>query len=208
MNEDFEQHLSKVKGKIRRISASSRYTMHDAALLSYLEKAENLRSGALVLWHAYNNDCPPFTSQALGLRNGHSLVYSLPPIFGYLAGSSIELLLKGICKAIDRPAKQTHKLIDLCNSSGISFNGDDQIILSSMTEHIYWAARYPTPKTYGAWVKAQEIFQSQRRSHGTGSGIYIKERIIDLDNYNRIWEKLFDCFFRAQQSTFESVEFP
>jgi len=187
MPEDFENHLSKIRGTIRRINSRTRYELHREALLPYYNKAEELRGAALIIWAAHQSE-------------NH-------PVFSFLAGLSLEVLLKGICKGLARPAKNIHRLVDLSASAGIDLTNDDTIILRAMTEYIYWAGRYTTPTSLQSWLHAEDLFSAQERPSGSIRDMYIKERSIDLDNYNRLWE-MFSCYFwRVKESTYESVEF-
>ncbi len=117
MPEDFEDHLSKIRGTIRRINSRTRYEMHKEALLPYYNKAEELRGDALIIWNAHKVE-------------NH-------PVFSFLAGLSLEVLLKGICKGLARPAQNIHRLVDLSVLAGIRLSDDDTIILSAMSEYIY-----------------------------------------------------------------------
>jgi hypothetical protein len=47
----------------------------------------------------------------------------------------------------------------------------------------------------------------QERPSGSFVDMYIKERSIDLDNYDRLWERFASYFWRVKESTYESVEF-
>ena len=205
MSECIEHRISNIRGNIRHINASSSYDLHKNALLPYWNKAESLRSGALVLWHTYNDDTTPINPTLLGFADGFSFGVSLPPIFYLLSGLSIEVLLKGICKAVEQPVNNIHRLVDLAKSVGIDVSDDDTIILRAMTEYIYWAGRYPTPTKPDDWDAAQHIFDSQRRYGGQLSEHYITQRCINLDNYNKIWARLADYFLRAENNTYESV---
>jgi hypothetical protein len=76
-----------------------------------------------------------------------------------------------------------------------------------MTEYIYWAGRYTTPTSLQSWLDAQDLFSAQQRPSGSILDMYIKERSVDLDNYNRFWERFSGYFWRVEESTYESVEF-
>jgi hypothetical protein len=164
MPEDFEDHLSKVRGKIRRINSRSRYEMHRDALLPYYNKAEELRRDALIIWHAHGD----------AAENS--------PVFSLLAGMSLEILIKGIHKGLGLPVKYTHKLVDLSVSAGIHLSDDDTLILRAMAEYILWAGRYTTPKYLSDWLNSEGIFSQQQRTSGSIMDMYIKERSINLAN--------------------------
>lgn len=207
MAADFEQHLSRVAGKIRRIPASSRYHMHDAALLPWWNKAESLHASALVVWHAYHDEKTAIGAQSLGFAEGFSLGAALPPVFCLLAGLSIEVLLKAICKGLEVPVRNIHRLADLVEDTGITVNEDDKIILRAMTEYIYWAGRYPTPSKLTQWNAAEEVFRQQQPSSGIFGKYFIEEREMNLENYGRLWNVFAECFWKVEQCTYESVEF-
>jgi hypothetical protein len=187
MPEDFEDHLSKICGTVRRINSRTRYEMHRDALAPYYNKAEELHGDALIIWNAHKVE-------------NH-------PVFSFLAGLSLEVLIKGICKGLARPTKNIHRLVDLSASAGIRLNDDDVIILRAMTEYIYWAGRYTTPTTLRSWLDAEDLFSMQERPSGGILNMYIKERTIDLENYDRLWEMFGGYFWRVEESTYESVEF-
>jgi hypothetical protein len=206
MTKNFEYHLSKVAGQVRRIRVGSSYDMHNEALLPWWNKAESLHASALVVWHAYGDERTAISAALLGFEQGFPVGFALQPVFCSLAGLSIEVLLKAILKGISLPVNKTHRLVDLATSTGIIISNDDEIILRSMTEYIYWAGRYPTPSGPDKWTDAQEVFDRQRRKSGSIADHHIRERAVDLDNYMRILKVFAECFWKVRQCTFESVE--
>jgi len=204
MIETFEAHLSRIRGKIRRIN-STRYNLQKEALLGYWNNADNLRSGALVIWNAYHEGV--VSPQSLGFDTGFSFAVSLPPVFSMLCGLSIELLLKGTCRALELPAKDSHRLTDLADNAGIAYSDDDRVILRALSEYVYWAGRYPAPKNAKELPAAEEIFSQQRRAGGSLANYFIEAREINRSNYDRLWEYFASYFWKAKDSVFESVEF-
>jgi hypothetical protein len=204
MADTFDEHLERVSGKIRRIK-SSRYNLQKEALLGYSNSADNLRSGALIIWNAYHEGC--VGPQSLGFEAGFSFSVSLPPVFSLLCGLSIELLLKGTCKALELPAKKHHRLADLADDAGIVFSDDDRVILLSLTEYVYWAGRYPAPNDEKGWFAAEEIFSQQKRSGGSLADYSIQTREINRSNYDRLWKHFSSYFWKAKEAVLESVEF-
>lgn len=196
---------SEVRKTVRRIKANSRFDLHKESFLPYWNKAESLRSGAVVIWHAYNGTDTSISPQSLGFGEGFSFHVSLPPIFYFLTGLSIEVLLKAICRAHNKPPNDIHRLVDLSESAGIPLGDNDKIILRALTEYVYWAGRYPTPKNQKEWDCAHSIFDRQHKCSGKLSEYAIKERSIDLENYDRIWGILSECFWGKYENTVESI---
>jgi len=71
-----------------------------------------------------------------------------------LMGYAIENLLKGLLMAIHpecfKPdtkvtAVQGHSLIKLCNRCSVALTPDEEDLLTRLTEHIVWVAKYPVP---------------------------------------------------------------
>jgi HEPN domain-containing protein len=188
MAESFERQLAKVAGTIHRVYMDGGQHQHrmENGLLYYWDKADKLRRSAELV----TGDC------------------ELQEVFSMLAGMSLEVLLKGIARALDNPApKKTHSLRKLVEHVGIAFSGDDGIILDAMSEHIYWAGRYTAPLKPEDWIKIWEIQSNQRRSGGSLANYYIESREISLMNYRALWARIADCFHRARESRYESAEF-
>jgi hypothetical protein len=181
----FDEQLSLVSGKVHYVNFANDYERFRDSLLYYWNRAEALHSGAQIINHA----------------NGPFEVFSL------LAGLSIELLLKGIHVALDKDVPQHHRLHDLCSSVGIDVGADDRVILQSLSEQVYWASRYPVPKNPCDLIKAQEIFDKQRRKAGSLRDYYIEEREINGNNYKRLWDLLAGYYHKARESRIESVVF-
>lgn len=53
------------------------------------------------------------SAKSLEFDEGFSLGVALCPVFCFLAGLSIELLLKAICKGLEQPVGNHHRLVDL-----------------------------------------------------------------------------------------------
>src|SRR5262252_6249718 len=92
----FDERLS-VRDKVRHVNLADDYERFRDGLLHHWTRAEALHAGAEIIQQA----------------NGHSEIFAL------LAGLSIEVLLKGIHRALDRNVPQHHRLHDLCGSVGI-----------------------------------------------------------------------------------------
>jgi HEPN domain-containing protein len=184
-SKSFDEQLSLVSGKVHYVNFANDYERFRDSLLSYWNRAEALHSGAQIINHA----------------NGPFEVFSL------LAGLSIELVLKGIHRALDKDVPQHHRLHDLCSSVGIAVSANDRVILRSLSEQVYWASRYPVPKNPRDLAAAQELFDKQRRKSGNLRDYYIEEREINNNNYERLWNLLAGYYHKAQESRIESVVF-
>jgi hypothetical protein len=172
VSKSFDDHLAVVRGKIHRVSMASDFERFRDGLLYYWNRAEALKNGADIISKA----------------NGP------PAAFALLAGLSIEVVLKGIHRAFDMTIPQHHRLIDLCASVGIKIDADDKIGLKALSEHVYWASRYPVPRSEKDLIAAQESFDQQRRKSGNASNYYIKEREISYENYARLWGMFADFY--------------
>lgn len=184
ISKSFDDQLSLVRGKIHRVNMASDFERFRDGLLYYWNRAEELNNGAEILSKA----------------NGP------PAVFALLAGLSIEVVLKGIHRAFDMKIPQHHRLTDLCANVGIAIGADDQIVLKALSEHVYWASRYPVPTSEKDLIAAQEIFDQQRRKSGKLSEYYIKEREISSANYARLWTTLSNFYHRAREARIESAE--
>jgi hypothetical protein len=128
-------------------------------------------------------------------------------VFALLAGLSIEVLLKGIHRALDNEIGfPTHRLHELCRHAGIKVSDDDRIILEALSEHVAWASRYPTPKKPEHMFSAKKVFDKQHRQSGNIFNYYISEREISWENYIRLWEFFAIHYHKAHEARPESAE--
>ena len=178
---DFEAQLDSVKGKIRDFDKGDQFNRRFNGLLYYLNCANELHEAALLVGNAK-------------LIPGN--------VFCLLAGLSIELLLKGILLGLQGRFPKSHQIQDLSLSAGISSTDDDLIILQTMSEYVSWASKYPTPKDEQSWYNAVELFGKQRRASGKLSSYIISERAINMENYQRLWEKYASCFWQVYEVIF------
>jgi hypothetical protein len=181
----FDEQLAIVQGKIHHVSMIDQFARYRDGLMYYFNKSDELHRGAQIMHDA----------------NGPQDVFSL------LAGLSLELLLKGIHRAFDKPIPRHHRLDDLCREVGIGINDDDRIILQALSEHVSWASKYPTPNKPEIMVKAMQVFEKQLRKSRNLSQYYIPEREINWGNYLRLWEGFATYFGKAREARPESVEF-
>ena len=183
-DETFDQKLAKVQGKIRHVNVANEFDKKTNGLLYFWNKAERLNRGALVI------------SQSDQMLND---------IFALLSGLSLELLLKGVLLGLEIKYPTNHKLVQLCQLSGIPISEDERIILQALAEHVIWASKYPAPKDANSLLSASEIFSMQRQRSGNVSDLDIPERSISPENYGRIWSRFATYFLCVQGNTFESA---
>jgi hypothetical protein len=116
MTETFEQQLAKVTGTIHRVymDGGEHQRRMENGLLYYFNKADDLRKSTEILM-AYG-----------GSRDTSSM----------LAGMALEVLIKGIARALDNPTQPTHSLTKLADHVGIAVTEDEGIILGKSSANI------------------------------------------------------------------------
>lgn len=186
MAEPFEQQLAKVAGTIHRVYMDDHQHRMENGLLYYFHKANDLRRSTEILMAEG------------GPRDNYTM----------LAGMALEVLLKGIARALDNPPKKpTHNLSNLADRVGIALSANERILLDAMTEHIVWAGRYTAPMDRNDWIRVREIQEKQQRKSGNALNIDIPSRSLSIGTFNQLWAKFADCYSRAQGSRYESAEF-
>jgi|HubBroStandDraft_5_1064220.scaffolds.fasta_scaffold06751_7 hypothetical protein len=186
MAETFEIQLAKVAGKINRVYMDDHQHRMENGLLYYWNKADHLRQSANIL---FNNNAPR-------------------DVFAMVAGLALEVLLKGIGRALERPNNSSHSLTKLTDDVGIPLSDDERILLEAMTEYILWAGRYPAPRQAFEWVRFWDVQKKQqRRTSGIFSGTGDPDRSIGLVTFTRIWAKLAAYYHQAREARPESSEF-
>jgi hypothetical protein len=187
MAETFEQQLARVAGTIHRVYMDGGEHQHrmEKGLLYYFNKADDLRESTEILMA---NGGPPDTSSML-------------------AGMALEVLLKGIARALDNPAKPTHRLTELAEHVGIAFTEDERVILDVMSEHIFWAGRYTAPRKAEDWIRVWELKNKQHKPYGSLADMEIASRAISTSTFRQLWAKFANCFHQARGSRYESAEF-
>jgi HEPN domain-containing protein len=184
MTASFNDQLARVNGAIHRVNMANDFERFRDGLLYYFNKAEALRDGA----------------RLVAAGGGP------PEPFALLAGLSLEVLLKGIYRALDRNIPLHHRLHDLSHDLGIEVTADERVFLEALSEQVYWAARYPAPRNEEQMMRARAVFDQQRRRSGNLPDYYIVERHISPENYERLWEKFLCYYERARSARLESAE--
>ena len=181
------------------------YSRREEVSTYYLNCACDLHAAALVVGHAIENP-NALPAARLGLGLGFSYEVALSPPFRMFAGLSIELILKAIAKALNRPELKTHDLVQLICHVGIDSNEDQKVILDLLTEAIVWGGRYPVPLRTNEWDKSKlswsktRIRTSSERFNITSP---LPSRWPSMENYSKIWELLHEHYWIAKNSKFE-----
>src|SRR5262249_28415573 len=106
-------------------------------------------------------DPPP--EKPVSARSGGPLSFrlhvALPPVFGLLAGLSIELQIKAIARLLDLKNQEHHRIADLSKHVGITLSSENAALADALSEYVYWASRYPTPRNEAEFKKATDIFR-------------------------------------------------
>jgi hypothetical protein len=162
----FEEHLLQESGKRRSFNVSDVYEARQKSSAYFRNKASDMHAGAVVIWDAYQKspssgfewdheavrlgleDPPPESrgSPKKGMRLSFSLHVALPPVFALLAGLSIELQIKAIGRLLDLENRNHHRIADLSKHVGITLSSENAAFADALSEYVYWASRYPTPR--------------------------------------------------------------
>jgi HEPN domain-containing protein len=184
MTGSFDDQLARVEGTIHRVNMANDFERFRDGLLYYVNRAEALHDGARLVVDG-GGPSEPFT---------------------LLAGLSLEVLLKGIHRALDKKIPFHHRLHNLSSNVGIALSDDDRIILEALSEHVYWASRYPVPASEENLLSARAVFAKQRRTSGNLANYYIAERHLSVENYERLWGLFLGYYERARSARLESAE--
>jgi hypothetical protein len=205
MQKIFEEYLAAASGKVRAINYDDVYERRKSVSTYYMNNANDLRSGALVIWSAIYDG--KLAAEDVGLSRGWSFSASLHPVFNLLAGLSIELILKATAKILERPDEQHHRLVRLCENVGLMLTEDHVAILEILTQEIYWESRYPVPRNAEEWKTASEIREKQWKEVPNSSRLKWRtpdpNRSLNLENYNAIWTIIFGSYWIAKERIFE-----
>jgi hypothetical protein len=174
----FEEHLLRESGKRRSFNVSDVYERRQKSSAYFCNKASDMHAGAVVIWDAYQKspssafewdheavrlglgDPPP--EKPVSARFGGPLSFrlhvALPPVFALLAGLSIELQIKAIARLLDLENWNIHSITDLSKHVGITLSSENAAFADALSEYVYWASRYPTPRYEARFDNAYDIF--------------------------------------------------
>lgn len=174
----FEEHLLRESGKCRSFNVFDVYERRQKSSAYFDGKSSDIHAGAVVIWDAYQNPPGPWEwdreAERLGLQGpppekpaslragGYPISFrldaALPPVFALLAGLSIELQIKAIARLLDLKNQEHHRIADLSKHVGITLSSEHAAFADALSEYVYWASRYPTPRNEAEFNKANYIF--------------------------------------------------
>jgi len=157
----FEEHLLRESGKSRSFNVFDVYERGQKSSAYFSTRASDMHAGAVVIWDAQQTPVTDREGRRLGLGEGFCLGVALPPVFGLLAGLSIELQIKAIARLLDLENQEHHRIADLSKQIGITLSSEHAAPADALSEYVYWASRYPTPpnrkKAESQFNKANDI---------------------------------------------------
>ena len=159
----FEEHLLRESGKSRSFNVLDLYERRQKSSAYFSTRASDMHAGAVVIWHACQTPVsfdPDREAQRLGLGEGFFLGVALPPVFALLAGLSIELQIKAVARLLDLENQKHHRIADLSKHVGITLSSEHAVFADALSEYVYWASRYPTPRNETQFKKAYDIFRN------------------------------------------------
>src|SRR5690242_15377302 len=151
------EHLLGQSGKRRSYNPSDVYGRRLKIPAYFWCRASDMHAGAVVIWDAQQKspsgfewdqeavrfgleDPPPESrgSPKEGMRLSFSLRVALPPVFGLLAGLSIELQIKAIAALLDLENREHHRIADLSKHVGITLSSEHAALADALSEYVYW----------------------------------------------------------------------
>jgi len=157
----FEEHLLRESGKSRSFNVFDVYERGQKSSAYFSTRASDMHAGAVVIWDVQQTPVTDREGRRLGLGEGFCLGVALPPVFGLLAGLSIELQIKAIARLLDLENQEHHRIADLSKQIGITLSSEHAAPADALSEYVYWASRYPTPpnpkKAESQFNKANDI---------------------------------------------------
>jgi hypothetical protein len=61
---------------------------------------------------------------------------------------------------LDLENQEHHRIAALSKQVGIALSSDHAALAAALTEHVYWASRYPTPRCEAEFHKARRIIDA------------------------------------------------
>ena len=208
----FEEHLLRESGKRRSFNVSDVYERRQKSSAYFRNKASDMHAGAVVIWDAYQKspssafewdheavrlglEDPPAekpVSAKFGGPLSFRLHVALPPVFGLLAGLSIELQIKAVARLLDLENRNIHSIADLSKHVGITLSSEHAALADALSEYVYWASRYPTPRNEAQFNKANDIFWKV----GFPAALGEPET---LARYESLWTMYHSAYWRARK---------
>ena len=118
--------------------------------LSWLLMASSLHRAAMIIWEQVEQDRKTQLDPEKLAQSDN--IPRLTPVFMFLAGLTIETLVKGILvsqeSALDNNGKfkfNKHNLVGLLEQASITLSHDERDLVGRLEQYIKWAGRYPVP---------------------------------------------------------------
>ena len=70
-----------------------------------------------------------------------------------------ELQIKAIARLLDLENQEHHRIADLSKHVGITLSSEHAALADALSEYVYWASRYPTPRNEAQFNNAYDIFR-------------------------------------------------
>jgi len=135
---------------------------------------------------------PPNPDPLVWQFPGFRLDAALPPVFALLAGLSIELQIKAIARLLNLENRNIHSIADLSKHVGITLSSENAAFADALSEYVYWASRYPTPRNEAQFNKAYDIF----RKVGFPAALSDPKT---LARYESLWTMYLSAYWRAKK---------
>jgi hypothetical protein len=157
--------------------------------------ASDLRAGALVLWHSYDDKkvTKVINGESIGLGPSFSLKAALPGVYRMLAGLSLELLLKAcIVKrdGDDSNVPTKHDLIELANIAGFKPRLHEKNLLKIFSVYSVWLGKYPVPKKEKEFNDTWDFFNEASPKEKLGKFTVYKPLVINKRKYRSLWNRI------------------
>jgi hypothetical protein len=123
---------------------------------------------------------------------GFRLDAALPPVFALLAGLSIELQIKAIARLLNLENRNIHGIADLSKHVGITLSSENAAFADALSEYVYWASRYPTPRNKAQFDKASDIFLKV----GFPAALSEPKTLV---RYESLWTMYHSAYWRARK---------
>jgi hypothetical protein len=171
----------------------------------WLNKSNDLRASAGVIWYGIHIEKSSSIVGELGLGEGFSLQVATSPIFPMLCGLSLELMYKAICVAKRINFGKSHVLVDLGELAGLHFTEQEKGILAILTESVIWDAKYPVPteRKKGAFENLPELYRKylfDEVNVSTSFKVYRPNHALNWDSFNALWKNAFQEYKGSRPS--------
>lgn len=171
----------------------------------WYNKASDLRASAGAVWHCMRAPEKAEIATKLGLGAGFDMGIATHHVFPMLCGLSLELLFKAICVKSGVAFANTHNLMKLAESAGISLPLELVPFVKIFTESIIWSGKYPVPvdKQRDALDELSEL-RKGALFDDTGFGsdtmrIYRSNGKLNWETFDSVWALGYERYFNISE---------